>query len=72
VDPKLFVIELYPDPDLTFPKSIPVGGRDIKYFCSRYPLSDIDIDTAKPNIGQKFVRLKAFCPIPNQSNNGTV
>jgi hypothetical protein len=29
-----------------------IGGRDIKYFCRRYPISDIDI--ALSDIGKKL------------------
>jgi hypothetical protein len=46
-----------------------IGGRDIKYFCRRNPISDIDIalsDIAKKNFG-----LKAFSPISDQSDNET-
>jgi hypothetical protein len=53
----------------TYQYSICIGGRDIKYFCCRYPISDIDI--ALSDIGKKFVVLKAFSLISDQSDNET-
>jgi hypothetical protein len=50
-----------PQPWECVASSTGIGGRDIKYFCRRYPISDIDI--AYSDIGQKFVGLKASSPI---------
>jgi hypothetical protein len=46
------------------------GGRDMKYICRWYPISNIDI--AYSEIGQRFVGPKAFGPISDQSDYETV
>jgi hypothetical protein len=43
----------------------PIGGRDIKYFCRRYPISDIYI--ALSDIGKKICRIEGL-----QSDIGSI